>query len=1095
MPPFTLDLLRRHVGAAFLERGLLALQAGRVSLNEAEGATLSGLVEGRRGLLFTAEITVTRGRDGEPSMESLCTCPQGAACRHVAAVGLAALGDDPEVERLTSASHGRARARRFADWERALAAAVQAEATPFEPPSLWQRPQGGPVEGPACYLLLEVAEGGVRLRVLQESEAGGERRPLPFHQLPRMRLGASDPLGYYLLSVIGAMRGWGIHGHLELDPGTAGWLATHGLATGRLLFDDPAGSPLAPGPVRRHGVVLVEEDDGFRFRLAAPPEGFAPERPPAWPYDTGEVEEPAAGLVVLPTEPPLYLDRDAGELGPLLTPVPHLALAFLTASPPLSAEEATRFVQRWGGRMWLAEGRFPPPVSDATPWAEGEVPRVRLVMEERPSDRPGEFMPQVEATLSFRYGEAEPVVYGSARAPRLERDGATVRLRRVRAFEEEMAALLRDTGWAEESRQGEAVFVQREIGAHVRFCQVHLPELERAGWEVESHLTTLKVSRERAEVRGAVETQEGGFALDLALGLGDERLDLTPLLAGYREGEEVGRNRRGELFTLPAEQLDQVLEVLDELGRDEVDEPLYLPRYQAGQIEALESAASLTGDDAWRRLAEGLRDFTSLTPVAPPAGLKAELRPYQQEGLTWLNFLREHGLHGILADDMGLGKTVQALSLLLREKEEGRLDRPSLVVVPTSLVFNWEAEARRFTPALRVLPLHGAGRKRRFREIDEADLILTTYALLRWDREVLAEREYHYVILDEAQAIKNDRTQVAQLVRHLQARHRLTMTGTPMENHLGELWSQFAFLMPGFLGSRKRFNELFRHPIERGEPGSERAERARERLAKRLRPFILRRTKQEVALDLPPKSEIPLYSELTGEQRTLYESVRLAYMEKVRRAVEERGVERAQITILDALLKLRQICCHPQLANLEAAKRVHTSAKMRQLAELIPEAVEEGRRILVFSQFVRFLTLVRQWLEQHHLTYCYLDGATRHRQPVVDRFQEGEVPLFLISLKAGGSGLNLTAADTVIHLDPWWNPAVMDQATDRAHRIGQDKPVQVYNLITRGTVEERILDLQARKQRLASDVLIATPEGGHQITREDLDVLFEPLEE
>ncbi len=1094
MPPLTIDLLRRHVGPAFLERGLLALQAGRVSLNEAAGATISGLVAGGRGLLFTAEITVRPGRDGEAEIDSLCTCPQGAACRHVAAVGLAALGDAPEVATLAAASHGRERNRRFADWERALAAAIQAEAIPFEPPSQWEAPAPRPVEGAPCYLLLSLVEGEVRLRVVREAAPDGPRRPLPFHQLSRMRLGVSDPFGHYLLSVVGALRGWGIHNHLELEAGTAGWFATQGLATGRLLFDDPDGAAVTPGPTRLHGVALVEEDDGYRFRLTPPPDGFEPEGPEGWPYATGQETTPSPAVVPLPTAPPLYHDPSRNQIGPLLTPVPPLALVYLTTSPPLSLEEATRFTQRWGGRAWHAAGRFPPPVSDATPWAEGEAPTPVLLLEERPSDRPGELMPQVEATLSFRYGDAEPVVYASARAPRLTRGGKLVRLHRQRDFEEEMANRLRHGGWVEETRRDEARFIQRDIGAHVRFSQLHLPELEEEGWEVESRLTTLKVSRERAEVRGAVRTREAGFDLDLAVGLGDERLDLTPLLAGYREGEEVGRNRRGELFSLPTEQLDRVLEVLEELGQEEVDEPLHLPRYQAGQIEALDAATQLTGDDAWRRLAEGLRDFTSLTPVEPPAGLNADLRPYQQEGVTWLNFLREQGLHGILADDMGLGKTVQALALLLLEKEAGRLDRPSLIVVPTSLVFNWEAEARRFAPALRVLPLHGQGRKRHFNEIGRADLILTTYALLRWDREVLMDRDYHYVILDEAQAIKNDRTQVAQLVRHLRARHRLTMTGTPMENHLGELWSQFAFLMPGFLDTSKRFTELFRNPIERGDPGSERAEQASERLVRRLRPFILRRTKQEVALDLPPKSEIPLYSELTGEQRTLYETVRLAYLEKVRREVENRGVERAQITILDALLRLRQVCCHPQLLPLEAAKKVHTSAKMRQLAELIPEAVEEGRRILIFSQFVRFLTLVRHWLEQHRLDYCYLDGTTRQRRPVVDRFQSGDVPLFLISLKAGGSGLNLTAADTVIHLDPWWNPAVMDQATDRAHRIGQDKPVQVYNLITRGTVEERILQLQARKQRLAANILTATPEGGHQISREDLDVLFEPLE-
>ncbi|RMF88202.1 MAG: hypothetical protein D6739_00470 [Nitrospirae bacterium] len=1088
MARLTLDLLRHHVGDHFLAQGLRALQAGRVSLESATPEAVAALVEGSRHHLFTVELRVAADPAGEASLESLCTCPRGTACRHVAAAGLAALGDDPEVALLQAEAAGPGSERRFAAWERELAAALEYRPPPFTPPLA--PPRSAEVEGEPCLLCVEPEAGVVRLRVVQGPP--GERRVVPFHLLPRLHLGATDPVAHHLLAAVGALRGWGIHGHLELDARAAAWLLVESLAAGRLLLGDPEAPLATPGPVRRHGLALVEADDGYRFRLTPPPAGFEPE-PELWPFDSGVAEEPDPALEPLITLPPLYRDPEGHRIGPLLTPVPPFALIRLLASPPLSGEEAARFVQRWGGRTWRHRGRFPAPVADPTPWVEGEVPQPLLRLEEVPPDRPGEYIPHVEATLAFRYGEAEPVAYGGLRAPRLRQGGRWVRVRRQGRFEEACAARLREAGWHPEESPGGVRFVQRDLAAHVAFCQGVVPQLEAEGWAVEAHLTTLRVSREQAAVKGEVRTREDGFDLDLALGVGDDRLSLTPLLAGYLEGERVGRTRSGELFALPEAQMEQVLEVLEELGRDDLEGTLHLPRYHATRIQAIEEAAEVTGDATWRRLAEGLRHFQDLQPVTPPKGLKTRLRPYQLEGLTWLCFLRDHGLHGCLADDMGLGKTVQALALLQLEKEAGRLDRPALVVVPTSLVFNWEAEAHRFTPELKVLPLHGPSRQRRFPEIDAADLVLTTYALLRWDREVLLPREYHYVILDEAQAIKNPRTQVAQLVRRLRARHRLTMTGTPMENHLGELWSQFAFLMPGFLGSHKRFTELFRNPIEKGDPEGERAARARERLARRIRPFVLRRTKGAVALELPPKSEIPLYSELTGEQRALYETVRLAYLEKVRREVEREGVERAQITILDALLRLRQVCCHPQLLPLPQAKRVHTSAKMRQLAELLPEAVEEGRRILIFSQFVRFLALVRHWCEQHGLAYGYLDGATRDRQGVVDRFQAGEFPLFLISLKAGGSGLNLTAADTVIHLDPWWNPAVMDQATDRAHRIGQDKPVQVFNLITRGTVEERILELQARKQRLASEVLTTTREGGHRITREDLEVLFEPL--
>jgi SNF2 family DNA or RNA helicase len=487
-----------------------------------------------------------------------------------------------------------------------------------------------------------------------------------------------------------------------------------------------------------------------------------------------------------------------------------------------------------------------------------------------------------------------------------------------------------------------------------------------------------------------------------------------------------------------------------------------------------------------------LADFEGIPDVAIPQTLRATLRGYQHEGYRWLQFLRQYDCGGILADDMGLGKSIQTITHLLREKERScQADsleaRPSLLVVPTSLVPNWLAELERFAPSLRVTTLHGAQRKNRYAELETADLAITTYALLLRD-ELFLERDWHIAILDEAQAIKNPNSKVARAASKLRARQRICLTGTPMENHLGELWSLFDFVMPHALYDQRRFARLFRTPIEK-ESSSER----RDVLARRIRPFVLRRTKADVALQLPEKTEIVERVELAEDQRDLYESVRLAVHEEVRREIERLGMARSRIAVLDALLKLRQVCCDPRLVRLQSAARAHSSAKLAWLVENLAQLAEEGRRTLVFSQFTSMLDLIKPELERAGIPFVELVGSTVDRATPVRRFQAGEVPVFLISLRAGGTGLNLTAADTVIHYDPWWNPAVERQATDRAHRIGQDKPVFVYKLIAAGTVEEKILNLQAHKAALAGALFDATKAESIELTAADVEELFKPL--
>jgi len=505
------------------------------------------------------------------------------------------------------------------------------------------------------------------------------------------------------------------------------------------------------------------------------------------------------------------------------------------------------------------------------------------------------------------------------------------------------------------------------------------------------------------------------------------------------------------------------------------DGTLELSRFQGHQTLSMLDDQGLiaTGTDKLRALADKLRDFQQVTTVPVPEGLNATLRTYQHQGLNWLQFLREYQLNGILADDMGLGKTIQTLAHLLIEKQQGRLNKPVLIVAPTSVIFNWANEIEKFTPELSYQVLHGGKRQQYFDcfeqgEGDEnhVDIIITSYALITKDLDLYREQQFYYLILDEAHYIKNTKTKLYQAFLLLKAEHKLCLTGTPMENHLGEFWAQFNFLLPGFLGGQRQFTKLFRTPIEKhGE------QERKQLLNQRIKPFILRRTKDKIATELPSKTEIIQTLRIEGKQAELYESVRLAMDSRLKDIIADKGLKRSQIEVLDALLKLRQVCNHPKLLSLEGAKKVNQSAKLDYLMETLPEQIAEGRKILIFSQFTSMLALIEEELVAEGIGFVKLTGSTTKRQEVVDKFQEGEVPVFLISLRAGGVGLNLTAADTVIHFDPWWNPAVENQATDRAYRIGQDKPVFVYKYIIENSIEEKILKIQQNKADLAKALL------------------------
>jgi superfamily II DNA or RNA helicase len=601
------------------------------------------------------------------------------------------------------------------------------------------------------------------------------------------------------------------------------------------------------------------------------------------------------------------------------------------------------------------------------------------------------------------------------------------------------------------------------------------------------------------------------FNCELGVELAGERINLLDALLRLLDSvpDDASLNRLSrrsvECFALPVddqryvrvprELLWEFFEVLRELYSGRRRDTTLISRYQGGSLEALAEALERNAGGV-RRYGANLctKPVASLeaAEVGPAelgaAGLCATLRPYQEHGVRWLQRLRAAGMGGVLADDMGLGKTLQTIAHLCVEHARPEVDRPSLVVVPTSLIQNWKRELARFAGQLRVIVWHGSSRHEGRAALEQADVIVTSYSLLVREQERWSTQSYHYLVLDEAQAIKNPRSAAREAARQLDVNHRLCLSGTPVENHLGDLWSLFDFLMPGLLGSAAEFMVGYRTPIEHDKNEAQLAA-----LRRTVTPFILRRTKDEVAKDLPPKTILVRPVRLTGSQRQLYESIRVAAHADVRRIVRSKGMAGSTIAILDALMKLRQVCCDPRLVAVSAARRVGESAKLDFFFALLAEQLAEGRRVLVFSQFTSMLTLIAEGLAVRGILHLMLTGGTQDRMALVDAFQAGKADVFLISLKAGGTGLNLTSADTVIHYDPWWNPAAQAQATDRAHRIGQTRPVFVHQLIVAGSVEERMLELQRQKQELASG-LVGSADGRAAFSESDLSDLFAPLE-
>ncbi|OQW88946.1 MAG: helicase SNF2 [Rhodoferax ferrireducens] len=1106
---------------------------------------LEGEVQGSERRPYEVEVDLSLTATGLiRTWESDCTCPVGYQCKHAVALMIKAaykgqylLGPTYVSATSTPATPEQLEARRLAElarqqaeeqmeaerqvtrWLAELARTAPKPADALHPQTAPARP-GAPVarpeqflyllsilnpQGPTPQLSLEVVTsypkvtgGWAKAKQLKHQPERGQ----PLFDL-------ASEADHDVLQLIRAMPGSSI----------------------QYYYSYSARSKITPEG--KYGVQILEKaaSTGRLFVLVPPSQPGAPVLwgPPltlAWEwFEAGPSINAKSGWAlraklgdghakVCLNNPPMYLDSVNGRCG--LVDVQGMSagqIAVLLKTPPLKPEALKKHQPDLIAQL----GTVPlPPVLEQLPTLKGITPTACLHLQAvTPEEVPMSGLMLMR--LSFDYAGHRGWWVGQGTTVLVDGPAGRAMLQRDPQTELEAIVRLRDWGFVS---HGKDVFVIPGYEPQQRWLQLADTDygpLQEAGFEVTlddglinwiSHASALDVS---LQAQGDDEATSPWFDLSLGMEINGQRHNILPLLpsliatAAMSPRDAVTGlpdlppfvylpNPQGGFIRLPTDNLKPwlgaLLELVGDREHDFTGESLKLSR-----LDAMRTTASLGEGAIWegtqhlREMVQKLKGNAELPEVPLPKSVQATLRPYQQQGVNWLQFLREYGLAGILADDMGLGKTLQTLAHIQIEKDAGRLTEPALIIAPVSLMGNWRREAERFCPELRCLVIHGADRHEVSGSTHAYDIVIAPYSLLPRDREGWLQGQWHLVVLDEAQNIKNANTFAAEVASELKSRHRLCLSGTPMENHLGEIWSLFHFLMPGFLGSQKRFTELFRKPIEKqGDP------EALHQLRARVTPFMLRRTKALVAHELPPKVETVMRVELLGKQADLYETIRLGMEKTVREALSTKGLAKSQITILDALLKLRQVCCDPHLLKLAAAQKVKTSAKLDQLIELLPEMLSEGRRILLFSQFTSMLTLIEVELAKRKLNWVKLTGQSQKRDEIIDQFTSGAVPLFLISLKAGGTGLNLPQADTVIHYDPWWNPAVEAQATGRAHRIGQAQSVWVVKLVAQGTIEERILALQERKAALAESMYSGSVGRKQPLFSEsDLAELLKPL--
>jgi superfamily II DNA or RNA helicase len=1102
------DVLKRKDLYGFFNRSALekghAYQAqGRVAGLEVSDnlKRISAKVGGSRSAPYRVDIRLDFSQDRLADLDGECSCPMALNCKHVVATMLEALsGKAPSAQE--ALPHARKATTRDAP------ALTAPPVLPFEV-TTWLESVGKAVRGddyPAelnqrLLYCLHPSHDGVQqcllavsllsVRVLKNGNlADNHTQPVVSDFVPeRAAKYYRDSDIDILTQLSGRVRRYDFG-----ERAVSAELLQRIIATGRAFWLDHKRPPLKWGEAREGRIEWRQ----IGKREVAPC-------------------LTVPGTVALNAEPPVYVDEAAGTIGPVeLNLPPRLACQFLSA-PTIPRDQVAEVSRRLGQKLPADHrGLLPSTPADAVQIDQEPVPVLRLRL-----GRASQYIygrrdpsgPVAVAHLSFRYGPIE--IDGLERTNRLEafQSGQVYVIKRRQPKERNARKRLADFRFVEARSAYPFIdfayvhdLAMAEPHDWLDFLNLHAAGLQAEGFEIRiDDDFPYQLVASSGDVDARLESSGvDWFELDLGVEIDGERRDLAPIVAALvsaadftpdaikRLAEEGGHYylplADGRHLSLAANRfLPLVLALhslkLSGLFADKAE--IKLSRADAVSLLALENETfAFRGADNLRRLA-GLLQVHGLSEPRLPASFRAKLRPYQAQGVAWLDLLRESGLGGVLADDMGLGKTVQVLALLALEKARGNLAEPGLIVGPTSLMTNWFNEAQKFASDLKVLVLHGSDRKQDFAAIPRHDIILTTYPLIARDREVLLTRDWHIVGLDEAQTVKNPDAVTTRWLREVKARHRFCLTGTPMENHLGELWSIMSFVNPGYLGERATFSRRWRIPIEkRADSGRAAA------LARRVKPFLLRRTKAEVATELPAKSEIVERIVLEGGQRDLYDSIRLSMSDKVRKAIAQRGLAKSHIVVLEALLRLRQACCDPALLRLDDGVE-RPSAKLACLMDMVRELLSEGRKIIVFSQFTSMLDLIRRRFDAERFRYSILTGETRDRKTAIESFQNGAADLFLISLKAGGVGLNLTAADTVIIFDPWWNPAVEEQAIDRAHRIGQDKAVFVYRLVAAGTVEEKMDELKARKRALADSLFNRDGRIASTLTEADVQALFD----
>ena len=1109
--------LSDHFDGTTLQRGRDYAHRGLVvSVEPSADGALKGTVSNGHGKRYQQQITT-----GRRLVDGICSCPVGYNCKHVAAA-LVVWGDQEQRHP-------------------GLAAPVQSWLSRVTKTTLsLQAPEQRPEDYPDKVkdrLLYVLVPHGAQVKIdiykgqVNASGTALNKSIKRYDALHALRSAAPArfirPVDMELLSALAQARLWdasysyGLPDLLRPKGEEAVALIRRLCQTGRFLHDNTPDAYLSWSNAR--------PKPRLAWRMAADGSqrlGFA---------DASGQPLELRGL----DDASLWIDTQTGRIGALEGVLGDDLLQLVKAGPEIAPHE----VDALGAALpdMLAGLDLPRPRTIRQTGRAARKRFARLTLgRETARDGPRYWGTAVQLptlTLRFVY-DGQEVREGDA-DPRLVEEGEIVTISRDHGWEAACAIWLMEAGalpveeleglWpGERMMECDFVFAEGEMNLHtleiseeretLDFAFRVVPELRREGWEViETPKWPYRLIAEATSLTVATQTEPGQafegndwFSLGFQAEIGGKAVDVAPLVAAFLE------QVRGDWDEVPD---------VETLAQHLADRPVYLDRGKQGYVALdlsplapllhlflthhAELGALHPSDARVARLAEEalagspirFADRAGILPLArslqalaeaksfqPPDGLTAQLRDYQAYGAAWMGSLLEAGFGGVLADDMGLGKTVQTLALLQARREAGA-PGPALLIVPTSLLHGWQAQATQFTPDLRLVVLHGPDRAALRDETPQADLVLTTYPLLARDHDWLALQDWPLVILDEAQTLKNPASRMAKTLREIPARGRLALTGTPLENSLQDLWTLVDWVNPGLLGDRKHFQTLFRTPIEKHGDAA-----AQARLNRRMRPFLLRRTKKEVAAELPPRTEILERVDLPKPQQALYETVRSAMDARVREAIGARGFAAARITVLDALLKLRQVCCDPALVKTEAERSVTDSAKRVRLHELLSELIAEGRRVLAFSQFVEMLRLIEADLAEAGIASLSLTGQTRNRAEVLDAFAHGDAPVFLLSLKAGGVGLTLTEADTVILYDPWWNPAVERQAMDRTHRIGQDKPVFVHRLVAAGTVEEKILDMQARKQALADALFDEAGGAADTVLNEaTLQDLFAPL--